>query len=282
MTTSESMVQPADRRTPEKRTSLPLFYGALEPLNSGQHENLSVASVANYGFAAAASFIPVLVSELAPAQAHYPIVFTAGDNSVPVALVGTPQGGNRFVNEAGKWAHNTYVPAYARRYPFALVRQSAESETMTLCIDTGGENVAKVPGKGNLFVDGEPSQITLSALKFCEEFEAAARQTEDAMAELVCAKLLIDGQAQVQKDGQPSATFRGFKIISEDKLRGLAGYEVSKLIKSGAMALVYAHLFSIRHMERIFGDKVQDDEASRSIEAGVPENGKEPAHEMAQ
>ena len=68
-----------------------------------------------------ASF-PLSASEFADAGRHYPIVFVGDETNGfhPAALVGLEEGSNLFVSAAGEWMPGAYVPAFARRYPFAL------------------------------------------------------------------------------------------------------------------------------------------------------------------
>jgi hypothetical protein len=66
-------------------------------------------------------------------------------------------------------------------------------------------------------------------------------------------KLLIDGEVAIQPEGadQPFV-YRGFQMVSEDKLRELRGDVARKMIQSGLLPLVYAHLFSLSLIRDIF------------------------------
>ena len=75
-------------------------------------------------FARQGNAVPISHTEFQPIARHYPIVFTSGDagkSFAAVAVLGLSQGENLFYAD-GKWAGGSYIPAYARRYPFCMAR----------------------------------------------------------------------------------------------------------------------------------------------------------------
>ena len=63
---------------------LPLLYNGLEPLNRNQHGNFKVRRMTGLDRVASAHAIPVTVDEFAMCQRHFPIVFSSGENPVPI------------------------------------------------------------------------------------------------------------------------------------------------------------------------------------------------------
>jgi len=78
------------------------------------------------------------------------------------------------------------------------------------------------------------------------------------MKELAEHKLLIDGEVAIQPEGaaQPFV-YRGFQMISEDAVKNLRGDVARKMIQSGMLPLIYAHLFSLSLIREIFGRQMQ-------------------------
>ena len=112
--------------TAAPNTQLPLLYNSLEPLNSNQHAKARVRRVDSAPQVGKTHAIPVTVDEFALVQRTFPIVFSAGENPVPLALMGLNEGVNTFIDEEGKLTvPNVYLPAYLRRYPFMLARLRA-------------------------------------------------------------------------------------------------------------------------------------------------------------
>ncbi|MDQ1231566.1 SapC family protein [Sphingomonas sp. SORGH_AS_0879] len=236
--------------------TLPQFYKAVTPLMSQLHGTLifEEQSTPDFGFAADSPAIVLTTDEFIPAQADYPIVFSSGENPMPVVMTGMPGGKNRHVGHEGHWQAERYVPAYVRRYPFLLARLDDKATDLTLCFDS--ESGRLVEGEvGNLFAGDEPTDHARAILAFCEQFEAAIRRTESFVGELRELDLLIEAEASVAgEDGTPRI-LRGFQMVSEDKLKSLRGDQYRKLVQSGALALIFAHLFSLRRIGALFADE---------------------------
>jgi hypothetical protein len=238
---------------------LPLLYNALEPLNRNLHGKFKVRRVGGLDRAAAAHAIPVTVDEFAMAQRHFPIVFSAGDSPVPIALMGLHEGTNTFFDEKGVLREpNIYLPAYLRRFPFVLARLREDSDELSLCFDPTAEAVGEFDEGEALFNGDEPSDATKAILEFCEQFEQAGQRTQAFMSELKEMGLLMDGEVAIQPEGaEQPFIYRGFQMVDEEKFRNLRGDELRKLNQNGALPLIMAHLFSLSVIREIFARQVQ-------------------------
>ncbi|MEP1422214.1 MAG: SapC family protein, partial [Erythrobacter sp.] len=76
------------------KPQLPLFYKDLLPLNSKDHADWSVGNFDDASYMADTHAIPLTVDEFVDAQRNYPIVFTANDTPLPIALMGLNEGVN--------------------------------------------------------------------------------------------------------------------------------------------------------------------------------------------
>jgi len=235
--------------------NLPLFYNALAPLNATQHGSMKVRQVDKSPAFAVAHAIPVTVDEFGLVQRVYPIVFSIGENPIPIALMGLNEGVNVFLDADGHAIDQSlYIPAYIRRYPFLLARLTPESDELSLCFDPTSEAVGEFE-QGQPLFDGEgPSDATKAILEFCEQFETAGQRTAAFMEDVKKSGLLMDGEVAIQPEGysQPFI-YRGFQMIDEEKLRELRGDELRKMNQNGMLPLLYAHLFSLAQMRDLFG-----------------------------
>ena len=236
------------------QTPLPLFYKDLMPLNSRDHAGWRARSVDRASWVGGQHAVPLTVEEFAQAQRDFPIVFSAGDKPVPLALMGLNDGINVFFDEEGRAQGDFYIPAYVRRYPFLLARLDARSDQMSLCFDPTSDVVGEFEDGAPLFADAEPSEHTRNLLQFCERFEEAGMRTQAFMEEVEKAGLLMDGEVSIQSAGNPDRPFiyRGFKMINQEKLRELRGDQLRKWNESGLLPLIFAHLFSLDLMRVIF------------------------------
>lgn len=238
--------------------TLPLLYNDLVPLNRNQHGNYKIGKVEGLEGVSTLHAVPVTVDEFSLAQRYFPIVFSAGDNSIPIALMGLHEGTNTFFDKDGKLIdRGVYVPAYLRRYPFVLARLRSDSDELSLCFDPTANAIGEDVDGEPLFDGDEPSEATKAILQFCEQFEQAGQRTSAFMNELKEAGLLMDGEVAIQPEGsQQPFIYRGFQMVDEEKFRNLRGDELRKLNQNGILPLVMAHLFSLAMVREVFGRQV--------------------------
>ena len=239
---------------------LPLFYKDLMPLNSRDHKDWKSKNLSDASFIASTHAIPLTVDEFVDAQRQLPIVFTSGENSLPIALMGLNEGVNTYVGDDGQLIEQVYLPAYARRYPYMLARLRPDSEELSLCFDPEAGVVGQSAEGNALFGDdGNPSEYTNSVLDFCQRFEESGARTKAFMDELNKLDLLMDGEIAITVNDNPDKPFiyRGFRMVDENKLRDLPTDAVETMNKSGMLLLIHAHLFSLGMMRVIFARQTQ-------------------------
>ena len=234
---------------------LPLFYQALEPLSSETHAAFKMQQLTHAKFLVGQHAIPITVDEFALVQRRLPIVFTEGDDPVPLALMGLNEGVNVFVSADGTLTEaEMYIPAYIRRYPFMLARLAPGAQELSLCFDPTAEGIGATEEGQPLFTDGQPSDVTKAILEFNESFEQAGARTQQFMRDLKELDLLMPGELSIQPEGAPQPfIYRGFQMVNEEKLANLRGDQLRKIHKNGMLPLLYAHIFSIAMMREIFG-----------------------------
>ncbi|WP_219895084.1 SapC family protein [Aquisediminimonas profunda] len=238
---------------PPANNQLPLLFSDLTPLSSVEHASWKARASDALPVFARQHAIPLTIDEFAVAQRYYPIIFSAGDNPVPLALMGLNEGINTFVDADGKLLDQVYVPAYVRRYPFLLARLREDSDELSLCFDPSANTIGPFEEGDPLFVDGQPSEGVKAILGFCEQFEQAGQRTTAFMQELIKSELLMDGEVSIQvADNEQPFVYRGFQMVNEEKLRDLRGDSLRKMMQSGLLPLVHAHLFSLGIMREIF------------------------------
>lgn len=251
------------------QNNFPLFYNGLVPLNSGEHGAFRIRPVDAAPFLSNQHAVPLTIDEFVTAQRFVPIIFSAGDEPVPLALMGLNEGINVFLDDEGKLRGPAYVPAYVRRYPWMLAKLEPDSEELSLCFDPTADAIGAFEDGEALLVDGQPTELTTNILKFCEEFEQSAHRTGLFMQELKQLGLLMEGEVAINAPGNEQPfVYRGFQMVSEEKLRDLRGDQLRKINQSGMLPLIHAHLFSLQLMKDIFQQQV--DQGKTEIPAPAP------------
>src|SRR5262245_49274196 len=153
--------------------SPPFGYGEIVPLSKTQKVRL-LAPGEVPDFVRRSNALPISHTEFQPIARHYPIVFTSGDagkSYAAVAVLGISAGENLFYAD-GVWASGTYVPAYARRYPFCMARvnlNAVEQKDRLICVDKArlDEHGEAMFGAG-----GQPSEKWKGLERLLAEYEA--------------------------------------------------------------------------------------------------------------
>lgn len=238
--------------------NLPILYSDLVPLNSEQHSNFRLRAVDAAPFLANHHAVPLTVDEFPAAQRFLPIVFSSGEDPVPLALMGLNEGVNTIVDDEGKLRGTNYVPAYVRRYPWMLARLRPDTEELSLCFDPANDTIGAFEDGDALFDGTEPSELTRNILSFCEQFEQAAARTGQFVADLKSMDLLMEGEVSIQPDGSDKPyIYRGFQMVNEEKLRDLRGDVLRKINQNGMLPLIHAHLFSLQLIRELFQHQVE-------------------------
>ncbi|GGD95884.1 peptidase [Tsuneonella deserti] len=252
--------------------TLPLFYNDLMPLNSRDHAKYRSNPGDGLTWLVNQHAVPLTSDEFIQAQRHFPIVFSSGEGSVPLALMGLNEGVNTFIDDGGKLIEDVYIPAYARRYPFLLARLAPDAQELSLCFDPASGLLTETDTGEALFEDdGKPAPLVQGALEFCQKFEEAGARTQAFVQELINKDLLMDGEIAITRNDDPDKPYiyRGFKMINEEKLRELDAETAKLWTGNGIMALIFAHLFSMDMMRHIFG--------RQAAQGKVPEQQGQPA-----
>ena len=241
------------------QAQLPLFYKDLMPLNSRDHGKWKARSLDAAAWVVNQHAIPITTDEFVLAQRNFPIVFSDGDNPVPLALMGLNENINVYFDDNGQVREDIYIPAYIRRYPFLLAKLDSTSEMMSLCFDPTSEVLGEFQDGEPLFDGDQPTERVQEVLKFCESFEEAGARTQAFMEELKKAELLMDGEVAIQQADKPDQpyVYRGFKMVDQQKFSELRGDQLRKWNESGMLALIFAHLLSLDLMRIIFAKQTQ-------------------------
>ena len=237
---------------------LPLFYQDLMPLNSRDHGKWNSRTTDKAKWLVNQHAVPLTVEEFPQAQRNFPLIFTSGENSVPLALMGLNEGVNVYVDDEGSLINPVYVPAYARRYPFMLARLSDDATELSLCFDPTTDLIGEFEEGVALFEGEAPTDACKGAVDFCRQFEEAGQKTATFVKELEKHDLLMDGEVAIQQEGNDQPfVYRGFRMVNEEKLREMRGDVLRSWAQNGMLPLIHAHLFSLDLMRDVFARQVQ-------------------------
>jgi len=235
-----------------KQRGLPLFFIKPAALEKKRHAKAGLIIAPDLRFAKAANSVSLTALEFIEASKFYPIVFTAADEPVPLAILGLEQE-NYFVDMNGAWRNDAYVPAYIRQYPFVFFENESEKK-FYLCVD---EKSAQFRAEGGddakpLFnADGSPSPLTNQALEFCNSYHQHYAVTRSFAADLKKHNLLLPYQSNFTLKTGRSISLSGFTMIDETAFNALPEAVFNEFRSKGWLAFIYLALASTSNWKRL-------------------------------
>jgi hypothetical protein len=232
-----------------------LLYHKPEPLSRETHAKIGLRHMEKpFGFAATTNVVPLTVTEFSLAAISYPIIF-AGERRQPLAVMGIGAGSNLFIAPDGGFEQGAYIPAYIRRYPFVLANDQQRNQ-MVVCIDRATSLLGEDYDTPFFDEKGEPTEYTTNCIKFCDDFEADGRRTEQFITLLRELDLFEVRQATftpTAPDGTRGAPqhVAEYFAISETKLRELPAAKLKEMMENGALVQIHAHLISLIGWDRL-------------------------------
>lgn len=230
------------------------FYERPVPLNRTQHKDLRLKPMPNVRFAAATHSVPLTGAEFPAAARDLPILFAGTDvaDAGPMALLGLRQNENLLVDAEGRWAPDTYVPAFVRRYPFILAEKPADQpgDDFTVFLDEAYPGLGTSEGERLFKEDGSDTEMLTNAVNFLGEFQQHVVRTKWFMDQLRKHDLLEPRNITLQKEGK-AINLNGLFVVNEEKLRKLDQQTAYEFLQEGVLGWIYAHLLSLPNIERL-------------------------------
>jgi hypothetical protein len=223
-----------------------LFYKQPELLNYDAHGALGLRLPERpFEFARNSRAVPLTLSEIPSAQKHFPIVFSDLENPVPLAVVGTIDDVNLFIDEQGRWENETYIPAYIRCYPFALAARS--DDEFAVVIDRAAESISDSPEQPFFGDDKKVTPETQALIDFCGRYDAETKGTLQFSQRLKEFGLLAGQQVSRKTPDGNDVPVANYVAVDSDKLNDLDTDVVKELFDQGFLAGIFAHLFSLEN-----------------------------------
>lgn len=228
----------------------PPFYSNPVPLDRSRHGDCAIRLDQRFAYSKGINAVPVNLVEMPQLCHEYPIAFSPTEVATPVAVLGLRTSENLFVDDAGEWPANAYIPAYVRRYPF-IFADDPVARQLTLCIDEAALYKETGEAYERLFTEnGNPTPLTQGAMEFCQSYFNAEQETRAFSQALAASGVLKPLEAVFQND-ERRLTFRGFQIIDEEQFNEADNAIFLEWRQKGWLPAIYAHLFSQSRWDRL-------------------------------
>jgi hypothetical protein len=227
-----------------------LFYEKLVALNRTRHKTLRLKALEDgFTFSGGVNSVPLAGIEFFEASRDMTVLFKKGDKGFfPVVMMSLSNSGHDLVDAQGNW-QGSYVPAFIRRYPFALASDG------TVCVDENSKALSETDGEP-LFTDTGNSKVLEKVLAFLNQFDAEMRRTRDFCEALEQKGLLAPFEVEVRpKDGGRPVRLQGLHAVQAQKFAELRGDTLELWFTKSWVAWVYAHLHSIGALGKLSSEK---------------------------
>ena len=225
------------------------LYRQPELLNHELHGTLGLSRPERpFEFAREARVLPLTLPEMSNAQMFYPIIFTDMDNPLPLAVVGTNEDVNLFVDDDGHWDAGSYIPAYARCYPFSLA--AGANDKFAAVIDRSAEMISETPEQP--FFEGDKlTPQTQAMIDFCGRYDAERRSALEFGSKLKELGLLAGHTATRTSPAGEQEKVADYIAVDRNKLAELGPETLPGLLQNGYLACIFAHIFSLENWPRL-------------------------------
>jgi hypothetical protein len=245
-------------------------------ITKDRYQNKYFKPFQNFSHAQSSSIAQLVVNELKFACMNYPIIFTkVGENFMPAAMLGF--GNNNLFVKNGQWLYG-YIPAVFRAYPFKV---ADDGKQQVVCIDEASGTVTEESGNIPFYDEkGELSEQFGKIVNFISEYHRSEILTKKLCSLLNDNDLFTELNIQIQvpaKNGNmKDQKIKGLYAIDERKFLELEDSKFIELKNSGVLVVVYAHLFSLQHinaLKRILAGMTKDTKKKPSPKAGKIDSG---------
>jgi hypothetical protein len=217
-------------------------------VSSEEHRGVKLAPITSYGFASQMNSALLAGQEILEAAKHYPVVFAKNEQEEisALAIIGLRNQQNLFVDSEGAWEEEHYIPALFRRYPFILAEiPGAEEGKLTVCVDSGYEGYGADEGLELFDDEGNQTDGMARVVEFLTEFQQQHQRTRAVIGLLDEYGLFKDVAANITLPDGEKLGFGNLLMVDEEAMLKLEDEQILKLVRSGGLAWIYAHLTSI-------------------------------------
>lgn len=225
------------------------LYENVVILDTQRHRNLRFTPFDDIGFARPTQHALLAAGEWFDCAVEYPIIFASSpEGPVAIALFGLRPGENLFVTDTGKW-DGAYIPAFLRRYPF--LPATSPDGSMRVAFDDRCKNLGEQGSELLIDGDGETQPFLKEIIAFLEQSHVGYAQSAAFAKSLADLGLLHEMNAEITPRGGETLRITGFMVVDEQKLIALPETELGALAKKGHLAMIYAHLISLRNLPKL-------------------------------
>ena len=231
----------------------------IERLDNVTHADLKLAAGHGARFGDAVNLMPLMANEFAAALADYPILFRRAEDGPlqAYAVLGLERDANLFLEGEG-W-NARYVPAAARRGPFAL--EAGNDGEAGVLVDLAHPRIAAGDAPGlPLFREHGGNAPALDAAIGALQTLADGLELQAEMDRLFTETGVVEPlDLTVTRASGSQVRFDGYLAVAEDRLAALDGASLERLARAGLLGPAYHAAASLANFRTLVALDAQKD-----------------------
>jgi len=220
-----------------------MFYQEPVALEKKKHVDLKLNRTQGYAFAKNINSVPLGGMEFFQACRDFPILFVknAKEQYLPMAILSLRED----AHDMGDTWEGVYIPAFIRRYPFALTGEKV------VMFDQKAPHFSGEEAEPLFVAENEPSETLKQIVSFLELVDKNYRQTEE-FSKAVAEKELFEPYNATVKFDNGSVRLSDLYCINEKKLHEtLNKDDLYDWFNKGWIGWAHAHLHSLGSVSQL-------------------------------
>ncbi len=224
-----------------------------EFLNNVDHHDLRVITRRGPEFGDTVNQVLAFPNEFESLQRHYPIVFRKSVEGPvrPVAVLGLAREENLFLDGAGGWLADTYVPAAMDRGPFSIAAPDDPAGEARIRVDLGHPRVSREEGAPVFLSQGGHSAYLEHVVGVLGTIYAGHKLFEPMLEAFERAELLRPAQLQARVSETETYAISHVSVVDATRLAALDGAALEELGRGGFLHAAFMAAASLGNLQRL-------------------------------
>lgn len=224
-----------------------------ELLNNVDHHDLRVITRRGPEFGDAVNQVLAFPNEFENLQHHYPIVFRKSVEGPvrPVAILGLARDENLFLDGAGGWASDSYIPAMLERGPFGIAASDDPDAEPKIRVDLDHPRISREDGARLFLAQGGNAPYLAHVMQVLGTIYTGHQLLDPMMDAFGQAGLLRPANLQARVSDNEIYAVSDVSVIDPERLAALDGDTLAALHRAGFLQAAFLAAASLGNLQRL-------------------------------
>lgn len=228
-------------------------------LNNVDHHDLRVITRRGPEFGDAVNQVLAFPNEFEALQRHYPIVFRKSVEGPvrPVAILGLAREENLFLDGAGRWDADSYIPAMLERGPFGVAASDDPDAEPKILVDLDHPRISREEGAALFLPHGGNAPYLTHVMEVLGTIFTGHRLIDALMGAFERAGLLRPANLHARVSESEIYAVSDVAVVDPQHLASLRGDAVAELHREGFLQAAFLAAASLGNLQRLADRKAR-------------------------